>query len=86
MIDLESQLSFITEEAEQRLGLARTKIYAEISGISESDAEVLTSKIEVLPQPRFPSTFRTWQEFLNLPKLTSKLPQTNLLIFWRKSE
>ncbi|KAG5882357.1 hypothetical protein JTB14_009883 [Gonioctena quinquepunctata] len=73
LIDRGSEISLITEEAAQKLGLPRQKIRAEIAGIGESETRISKWKIKAYIKPRFPSKFILNSELLILPKITAAL-------------
>ncbi|KAG5875679.1 hypothetical protein JTB14_019455 [Gonioctena quinquepunctata] len=74
LIDQGSQISPITEEAAQMLGLPRQKIRAEITGVGENETIISKWKITARIKPRFPSKFILNSELLVLPKIMKALP------------
>lgn len=78
LIDPGSQATFVTEEAAQQLGLPRTKVLAEVSGISSTKGQS-HQQISININPRFPSIFKIQANALVLKTITKPLPDKNIL-------
>lgn len=68
LLDSGSQMSFVTEEAADRLGLRRKEVSVEVSGVRPTGAGTVRGKIKVKIKPRFPSSFKIKSNLL-IPRL-----------------
>ncbi|KAG5865690.1 hypothetical protein JTB14_035057 [Gonioctena quinquepunctata] len=78
LIDQGSQISPITKEAAQMLGLPRHKIRAEITGVGDNETRILKWKITARTKLRFPRGFILNSELLVQPKNTKAPPNQPL--------
>ncbi|EFA12769.1 hypothetical protein TcasGA2_TC010297 [Tribolium castaneum] len=73
-----SQAAFVTEHAEQLLGLPRQKIAAEVFGLGEGTSKTSKTQVSCEIFPRFPSDFSMRINFLVLPRITHTLPSRKI--------
>lgn len=78
LIDPGSQATFVTEQAAQQLGLPRTRVLTEVSGISATKGRS-HQQISIAISPRFSSVFKIQTNALVLKSITKPLPDKTLL-------
>ena len=78
LIDPGSQVSLITAEAVQRLGVPLHQTKVKIVGIGADSRNTATARVQVCLQPHFSSSYQLKVEAYVLPKITLEVPELPL--------